>query len=385
MSKLTLSAQKPKRLASLDILRGLDLFFLVGLESVMHALSGAVEGEKFQALMWNFTHVDWQGFSPWDLVMPLFLFMSGVSIPFSMSRYRKGASRRELFRRLFKRFVLLWLFGMLCQGNLLGLDASRIYLYSNILQSIAVGYLFAALFFVFTSWKTQIFIALALLLGYWGSMEWITIDGFGGGNYTPDGNLAEWIDRSVLGRFRDAAVVNAAGAVEFAPWYRYTWILSSLTFVVSVMSGTFAGMLLKSGKLAPWRKAMVLAVLGLIMAGLGWLWNFDHPVIKKLWTSSMVLVSSGYCFMLMALFYYVIDVCHFRFGLNWLRVYGMNSIAAYMLTLCIQFRCIPHSLLYGLEPYIGSAWYQVVLAASCSLLIYWILWRMYRAQLFLRV
>ena len=123
------------------------------------------------------------------------------------------------------------------------------------------------------------------------------------------------------------------------------------------MSGTFAGMLLKSGKLAPWRKAMVLAVLGLIMAGLGWLWNFDHPVIKKLWTSSMVLVSSGYCFMLMALFYYVIDVCHFRFGLNWLRVYGMNSIAAYMLTLCIQFRCIPHSLLYGLEPYIGSAWY----------------------------
>lgn len=385
MSKLTLSAQKPKRLASLDILRGLDLFFLVGLESVMHALSGAVEGEKFQTLMWNFTHVDWQGFSPWDLVMPLFLFMSGVSIPFSMSRYRKGASRCELFRRLFKRFVLLWLFGMLCQGNLLGLDASRIYLYSNTLQSIAVGYLFAALFFVFTSWKTQIFIALALLLGYWGSMEWITIDGFGGGNYTPDGNLAEWIDRSVLGRFRDAAVVNAAGAVEFASWYRYTWILSSLTFVVSVMSGTFAGMLLKSGKLAPWRKAMVLAVLGLIMAGLGWLWNFDHPVIKKLWTSSMVLVSSGYCFMLMALFYYVIDVCHFRFGLNWLRVYGMNSIAAYMLTLCIQFRCIPHSLLYGLEPYIGSAWYQVVLAASCSLLIYWILWRMYRAQLFLRV
>ena len=220
----------------------------------------------------------------------------GVSIPFSMSRYRKGASRRELFRRLFKRFVLLWLFGMLCQGNLLGLDASRIYLYSNTLQSIAVGYLFAALFFVFTSWKTQIIIALALLLGYWGAMEWITIDGFGGGNYTPDGNLAEWIDRSVLGRFRDAAVVNAAGAVEFAPWYRYTWILSSLTFVVSVMSGTFAGMLLKSGKLAPWRKAMVLAVLGLIMAGLGWLWNFDHPVIKNFglrrWCLSAVAIAS---------------------------------------------------------------------------------------------
>lgn len=385
MNKSALSAQKSGRLASLDILRGLDLFFLVGLESVMHCLSGAIEGEKFQSFMWNFTHVDWQGFSPWDLVMPLFLFMSGVSIPFSMSRYKNGASRSDLFRRLFKRFVLLWIFGMLCQGNLLGLDASRIYVYSNTLQSIAVGYLFSALFFVFTSWKTQIVIALTLLLSYWGAMEWVTVDGFGGGNYTPDGNLAEWIDRSVLGRYRDAATVNAAGVVEFAPWYRYTWILSSLTFVVSVMSGTFAGMLLKNGKLAPWRKAMVLAVLGIIMVGLGWLWNFDHPVIKKLWTSSMVLVSSGYCFLLMALFYYVIDVCHFRFGMNWLRVYGMNSIAAYMLTLCIQFRCIPHSLLYGLEQYIGPAWYQVVLAVSCSAIIYWILWRMYRSQIFLRV
>ena len=79
--------KKSERLASLDILRGLDLFFLVGLEGVLHPLAKAVDTEGFQTFMWNFTHVDWQGFSPWDLVMPLFLFMSGVSIPFSMARF----------------------------------------------------------------------------------------------------------------------------------------------------------------------------------------------------------------------------------------------------------------------------------------------------------
>ena len=148
---VTVGNQK-ERLVSLDILRGLDLFFLVGLERVMYSLSSAIDADGFRTFMWNFSHVDWQGFSPWDLVMPLFLFMSGVSIPFSMSRYKNGSDRNKLVYRLFKRVVLLWIFGMMCQGNLLGLNPSSIYLYSNTLQSIAVGYLFTAIFYVFTSY-----------------------------------------------------------------------------------------------------------------------------------------------------------------------------------------------------------------------------------------
>ena len=85
-----------------------------------------------------------------------------------------------------------------------------------------------------------------LLLAYWGAMQFITVDGYGGGNYTPDGNLAEWVDRTVLGRFRDAAVVEN-GQIVFAESYRYTWILSSLNFGVTVLTGVFAGYILKSG------------------------------------------------------------------------------------------------------------------------------------------
>ena len=378
------SAKKKERLASLDILRGLDLFFLVGLERVMYPLSSAIDTDGFRAFMWNFTHVDWQGFSPWDLVMPLFLFMSGVSIPFSMSRYKNGADKTKLIYRLLKRVVLLWIFGMMCQGNLLGLNPSCVYLYSNTLQSIAVGYLFTAIFFVFTSYKTQLFIACGLLLTFWASMKWITADGFGGGIYTPDGNLAEWIDRVVLGRFRDAASMQD-GVVQFASWYRYTWILSSLNFIVTVMSGAFAGQLLKNTFLTPKRRGLILAVAGLLLVCFGWLWNFEHPVIKKLWTSSMVLVSSGYCFLLMSFFYYTVDICGINRGLNWLRVYGMNSIMAYMLAQCVNFRCIPNSLLRGLEQYVGSSWYQVIIAASCSLIIYMILWFMHRSRIYLKV
>ena len=373
-----------ERLMSLDVLRGLDLFFLVGLESVMHPLASAIDTEGFHDFMWNFSHVEWEGFSPWDLVMPLFLFMSGVSIPFAMSNYRKGADKSGLCQRLLKRVALLWIFGMICQGNLRGLDPDRIYLYSNTLQTIAVGYLFTVIFYLFTSWRTQAGIAVLLLLGYWGAMKWVTVDGFGGGNYTPDLNLAEWIDRTVLGRFRDGASVED-GVVQFAPWYRYTWILSSLNFIVTVMTGCFAGQILRHVSFKPNQKALLLAAVGAVLVAAGWLWNIEFPVIKKLWTSSMVLVSSGYCFLLMAVSYYIVDVKGLRRGTEWLRVYGMNSIMAYMLAQCINFRSVAHSLFYGVEQYIGPAWYQVLMAASCSIIIYIILWRMYKQQIFLRV
>ena len=375
--------QLTQRLESLDVLRGFDLFLLVGLEMVMHHLGSAVHTPAFHSVMWCFTHVDWEGFSTWDLVMPLFMFMSGITIPFALSRYKDAADKSLVYRRILKRVILLWIFGMMCQGNLLGLDADRIYLYSNTLQSIAMGYLISSLLFLHTGIRTQIGLAIVLLLGFWGAMELITIQGYGGGNYTPDGNLAEWIEREVLGRFRDgASVVN--GEVIFPDWYRYTWILSSPNFGVTVLTGTFAGYILKDKEWTPQRKLVGLVIIGLSMVGIGWIWDIWHPVIKKLWTSSMVLVSSGYCFLLMALFYYVIDYKGWKKHTGWLKVYGMNSIVAYMLAMCVNFSCIGHSLFHGLEPYMG-AYYQVLITASNAVMVYLILWEMYKRKIFLRV
>ena len=375
--------QLSQRLESLDILRGFDLFMLVGLEMAMHHLSVAIDTPAFHSFMWCFTHVDWEGFSTWDLVMPLFMFMSGITIPFALSRYKDAQDKSLIYKRIFKRVVLLWIFGMMCQGNLLGLNPERIYLYSNTLQSIAMGYLISSLLFLHTRIRTQIITAIMLLLVYWGAMEFITVNGYGGGNYTPEGNLAEWIDRELLSRFRDgASVVN--GEVVFPDWYRYTWILSSLNFGVTVLTGTFAGYILKNKEWMPQKKLTYLLIIGLSMVAIGWIGGIWHPVIKKLWTSSMVLVSSGYCFLLMALFYYIIDYKGWRKYTNWLKVYGMNSIVAYMLTMCVNFSCIGHSLFHGLEPYMG-AYYQVLITLSNVAIVYFILWCLYKKQLFLRV
>ena len=218
-----------QRLESLDVLRGFDLFCLVALEGVLHPLGRAIDAPWYNDFLWCFSHVQWEGFSSWDLVMPLFMFMAGVSMPFALSRYKVMPDKWAVYRRIVKRVALLWIFGMMCQGNLLGLDPDRIYLYSNTLQAIAMGYLISAMLFLHVRLSVQIGTAVALLLAYWGAMQFITVDGYGGGNYTPDGNLAEWVDRTVLGRFRDAAVVEN-GQIVFAESYRYTWILSSLNF-----------------------------------------------------------------------------------------------------------------------------------------------------------
>ena len=380
-----------KRLESLDALRGFDLFCLVVLEDFVHKLGDAIDAPWYQPVMDVFTHKSWEGFSPWDLVMPLFMFMAGVTIPFSMEKYRKSAAadapsanlpRKALWKRLTRRFILLWVLGMACQGNLLGLDPNRIYLFSNTLQAIAVGYLFSAVIFLHTRWKTQIGIAVALLLAFWAAMEFITIGNFGGGDYTPQGNLAEGIDRLVLGRFRDAARVEE-GKVVFAGWYTYTWILSSLNFVATVLTGVLTGELLKS-TLKERKKVWLLLGMGASLVVLGWTWGLVHPVIKHIWTGSMVLVSSGYSMLLMGLFYGWIDVSGHHRHLTLLKVYGMNSITAYAVSHIISFSSISRSLFHGLEQYIGD-YYAVLIHLSNATILFLILLFMYKKKIFLRV
>lgn len=355
-----------RRLASLDVLRGADLFFLVALGPVMNAIARAANWEWLNSQMWIFHHVEWEGFAPWDLIMPLFMFMSGITIPFALEHFRRGEStHREALWRIARRVVVLWIFGMMCQGNLLALDPDHICLYTNTLQAIAVAY--AA--------------AVVLLLGYWAAMELFSVGGFGLGDYTPDGNLAEGIDRLVLGRWRDHATVEN-GVVVWDAGYHYTWILSSLTFAVTGISGMMAGHILKC-KWEDRRKLYALFVAGAAMVAVALMWSIWLPIIKTIWTSSMTLFAAGLSFILMGVAYYFVDCKGHTRSTEWLKVYGMNSIAAYMLTQIFNFRGVANSLFYGLEQYMGD-WYQVLLTLCQVGTIYLILWVMYRKKIFLK-
>lgn len=351
------------RLASLDMLRGLDLFLLLFLQPVLISVGQAIDSEWLNALLWNFDHEVWEGFRLWDLVMPLFLFMTGAAMPFSFSKHLAGDKpRASLYRRIARRVVLLFLAGMIVQGNLLAFGSADLYIYNNTLQAIATGYLIAAVILLnFKSWG-RIIATLALLIIY-------TLPMALRGDYSPEGNFAFDVDRIIIGRFRGDLT--------------YTWIWSSLTFGVTVMLGGFAGEMMKSShNRTTIARRMALAGLALIATGLAL--SVVEPIIKRIWTSTMTLYSGGWCFLLMAAFYWWVDCLGHTRGLNWLKIYGMNPITAYIIGEVINFRSIVASVSYGLEPLLGQL-YPAWLTFGNFLILFFILRFMYRRGIFLKV
>ena len=356
---------KPQqRLSSLDALRGLVLFLLVFLQPTLWSLLTRLGTPAATALLYHFDHEVWEGFRFWDLIMPLFLFMSGTSMPFSFAKFLRGdAPKSEAYRKAGRRFVILFLLGMVVQGNLLGLDFSAIYIYTNTLQAIAVGYAIAAFLMLHFSWRGRLAGTAVLLLGYAIPMTLC-------GDFTLEGNLASRIDACVLGRFQGDPT--------------YAWLLPSLTFGATVMLGATAGQLIRSGRERPARTCLTLAIVGVGLAVAGWAWGFQMPIVKRIWTCSMTLLSAGYCFLLLAAFYGWMDVLGHRRGLEWLKIYGMNSIVAYMLGEVINFRSIVRSVSYGLEPLLGAQ-YETWLTFGNGLILFGILRWMYRQQMFVKV
>src|SRR5690554_1091668 len=246
MNTLKSITVKTDRLASLDILRGLDLFMLVFFQPVFVAFARHwSDNAVFSFLLKQFNHVSWEGFTAWDLVMPLFLFMVGAAMPFSFSKYIKSKDKLAIYKKIARRFIILFILGMVVQGNLLSLNLMEIRIYTNTLQAIAVGYLIAAMMILHISNSWQIIITLLLLISYWALLTFM-------GDFTPDGNFAEKVDRAVLGRVRDGVYYTEDGLWHFSDHYRYTWALTSMVFGVTTMMGVFADMVGKHDSILRW-------------------------------------------------------------------------------------------------------------------------------------
>lgn len=368
---------KAGRLESLDILRGFDLFMLLMFQPVFMALSGVMDVEWLEPVRYQLEHEPWDAsFRLWDMVMPLFLFMSGASIPFAMNKYLTGERpRSEAYLRIAKRVILLYVFGGIVQGNFLGFDPDRIYLYSNTLQTIAVGYLVTSLLVLNCSLKWQVVAAAALLVIYWIPMTFC-------GDFTPDGNFAEKVDSMILGRFRDGTRLGENGEWVHSPYYHYTWIWSSLNFSVTVLLGSFAGQITRRVERAEAWKLLLGVGVGLLVCGK--LWSLQMPINKQIWSSTMTLWAGGWSFIALAVFYYIIDYKGYKRGLEWLKYYGMNSIVAYMLANAVNFRGVVDSVSYGLKPLLGD-YYNVWLTFGNFFIVFLILRILYKQQKFIRV
>jgi predicted acyltransferase len=359
MANNSLPAQTSQRLLSLDALRGFTMFWIIGGDELVNRIAGYFKNPGFDRIKDFLTqHVDWAGFHFYDLIFPLFLFMAGVSIPFSIGRgLEHNESKRLLIIKVFIRTLLLFLLGWIYNGALefKGFYHLRI---PGVLQRIALGYCFAALAMLFFKARAQIVIGATLLLGYWAVMCWIPVPGFPAGTMTFEGNLAGYVDRLV---FQPGQLWSGTADPE--------GLLSTLPALVTALLGMMAGQWLRSGGKQQ-RKVTGLLLGGVGCLVLGYIWSFWFPLIKQIWTSSFVLVAGGWSLMLLALFYWLIDVRGWKRWAFFLVVIGVNPITIYICQNFINFDGIAGYFVGGLLQFVPTV--APILFMVSALMVKWL-------------
>jgi predicted acyltransferase len=365
---------RPERLTSIDALRGFDMFWIVGGDEIARALGkwwGAPYGPPFAE---QFDHVEWEGFRFYDLIFPLFLFLVGAVLPFSLRKYQTGDHPKSLaLARVARRVVLLFLLG-LAYNNLLEFrfDSLRV---AGVLQRIAICYGITAVTFLVTQVRTQVVLFFAILAGYWAILALIPApESKLAADYTKDTNLSGYLDRHYLpGKIYDS--YYGRGDNE--------GLLSTIPAVATALLGVLAGHWLLSER-NRWVKALGLAAAGLACLGAGMLWGKNFPIIKILWTSTYVLVAGGWSLLLLALFYTIIDVIKLRAWAFFFVVIGVNAITIYVASRFIPFDTISKQLFGGIARLSGG-FGPVALALGTVVLEWLVLLHLYRNRIFLRV
>ena len=375
-----------KRLASLDILRGTDIFFLTVICVVVESINRAWPLPK--ALMAQFGHPSWVGFTVLDMVMPLFIFMCGAALPLALPKRLEadGSAGWRYWRHVFGRVALLWVLGMVSQGEIMSFDLHRISFFNNTLQTIACGYLISAAVMLLKSHVARVVIAFALAVGY-------TVFLHTCGDMTPAGNAAVVYEVKFLTLFYPDATWHPVS--QIANWH-YTWWTTIPIFGFMGLAGAFATELVKGG-LTPYRKAGALAGVGAGLLALGGVFATFDPVIKHIFTASFTFLAMGVSFLLYALFYWIFDILGVRRGTGLLALFGRHSLLAYMciettcrgilwtataVVLCGTDRKFGHGITrFFSGPVAGVVMDVTIVTLLCFVLFYWDKWQKQKRQI----
>jgi len=360
-----------QRLLSLDALRGFDMFWIIGGESIAQAAAQLTGWAWLVWLAGQLHHPEWHGFAFYDLIFPLFLFIAGVAMPFSFDkRLERGDSKRRLARHAIQRGLLLVLLGMIYNG-LLDFDWTNMR-YPSVLGRIGLAYLFAALVVLNTRLRGQLLWIVGILIGYWALLKFVPVPTFGAGDLSPGHTLTDFIDRSLVPGRLYHGDRDPEGLLGVVP------------AIATALAGAVTGRLLKNERLSGYVKTLIMVIAGLACLGLGWLWNLEFPINKNLWTSSFVLHCAGWSLLLLALFYLVIDVWRLRAWTLFFVVIGSNSILIYMAQQFVDFQHTTHFFFDGALKNAGA--YQPLLWAIAVVFVEWLLLLLfYKKRIFLRV
>lgn len=362
-----------QRLFSLDALRGFDMFWIMGAESIFHRLATVTGSPALEAVSFQFSHPDWHGFRIYDLIFPLFLFLAGVATPYSIGKeLEKGKSKRLLMLRVIRRGLVLVLLGIVLNNGLEIKPLAEVRL-PSVLGRIGLAYMFANIIYLYTSFRGQIIWFGSLLIGYWLLLLFNSAPGFPMGDLTMEGNFASYIDRMIIPGKLYLGIHDPEGLV------------STIPAISTGLLGIFAGNLLKNSPVSMQRKALYLLAAGIISLILAQVWNLVFPINKNLWTSSFMLHAGGLSLILLAVFYYIIDVLGYKKWAFFFSVIGMNSILIYMSGKFINWKYTNEGLFEWLGQLVGDP-YNVVVMAMCYVLVKWaFLYFLYQKRVFLRV
>ncbi|HWA88162.1 MAG TPA: DUF5009 domain-containing protein [Opitutus sp.] len=352
------------RLVSLDALRGFDMFWILGADALVVAL-GRLSGSpiaKFFA--GQLDHKAWEGFGFYDLIFPLFVFIVGVTTVFSLSSLLAREGRAAAVKRVVRRGALLLLLGIFYNGGLT--HAWPDVRLAGVLSRIALAYTATGLLFCFLKPRGLAAVAAALLIGYWALLTFVPIRDIQLSDAALKVRLG--VEHPTMAQAHvafDATTARVTG--EFAPglnltnhldfeylpgrlydhYYDPEGILSTLTAIATCLLGVFAGLLLKRTDVDDLRKVGLLLGAGVAAVAAGWLWGIQFPVIKKIWTSSYVLVAGGWSYLLLAGFYYVVDVRQWR---RWCQPFvwiGVNPITLYIISSVLWWSEVARRLVGG--------------------------------------
>ena len=307
---------KSERLFSLDLLRGLDMILLVVVGPMFAAINTA--WPLPDCVMGQFHH-NWGGFTLWDLIMPLFIFMCGSAVPFALEK-RKTDGRAGLpyWRHVLARVAVLWILGMIAQGRLLSMDILLINPFNNTLQAIASGYLVAAAVLAIPSKRVRIAAPFVLAAAYTVFLHFC-------GDYTIDGNAATRFERWIL----PLITPEGSKALEMAD-PGYSWWATIPMFGAMTLCGMAATNILMDESAPQARRLARLSIAGASLLAFGWAASPWIPAVKHIYTVTFTAQAMGWCMLLLAALYFVADVLRMRRGTWMVLLFGQTSLMAYM-------------------------------------------------------
>lgn len=361
------------RLLSLDTLRGFDMFWIIGGEELVHVLSKLYPNSFWSVFSKQLEHPYWNGFTFYDLIFPLFIFLAGVSTPFSIGKaLNDGKSKKEILLKVLKRGLILILLGVVYNNGLQirPIDDIR---FMSVLGRIGIAYVFANIIFLYAKETFLIYWFAGLVVVYWLILKFTSAPGFPMGDLSMEGNFASFFDRNVLPGKLSRGIHDTVG------------LFNNIPAISNALAGIITGIFLQKQAISPTKKALYMALAGLLAVIIAQIWNLDFPINKNLWSSSFVMQTVGLSLLLFALFYYVIDVLKYTRWTLFFQVIGMNSILIYISGKFIDWEFTADAFFKWLGQLTGEP-YSILVIAIVLVLIKWLFLKfLYDKKVFLRV